>query len=151
MPKTAARPSPAPSTQLTAAQYLTQQIEKSDKTQTEIASELGFPNPNVITMFKQGRTKIPINRVPDIARVLECDPLHMMRVVMNEYQPETWQVFERLLGKSLVTEAEMQIVKAVREAAGEQEIAPKTDEQKRQLQDLIKSWKAAEPKVIRHS
>lgn len=151
MPKTAARPSPAPSSQLTAAQFFAQQIEKSGKSQTEIASELGFPNPNVITMFKQGRTKIPLNRVPDIARVLECDPLHMMRVVMSEYTPETWQVFERVLGRNLVTEAEMEILKTVREASSEQEISPKTDEQKRQLKDLIKSWKDAEPKVIRHS
>lgn len=33
------------------------------KTQAEIASEAGFPNPNFMTFLKNGRNKVPLDRV----------------------------------------------------------------------------------------
>lgn len=150
MPKLAERPVVTPDSQLTAAQYLAVAIDKSGKSQTEIASELGYPNPNIITMFKQGRTKIPVPRVPEIAKVLETDPIHLMRVVMNEYQPEVWKVLEATLGKSLVSESEMKVVNLIREEAGSLDVAPETDAEKAELRGLVKAWKGRDQKVIRH-
>lgn len=34
------------------------------KTQAEIASEAGFPNANIMTFLKNGRNKVPIDRMP---------------------------------------------------------------------------------------
>jgi len=48
---------------LTVAQYLTMKIDESGKTQREIATEVGYDAANVITMFKQGSTKLPLNTV----------------------------------------------------------------------------------------
>lgn len=43
------------------------------KTQAEVASEAGFPNANMMTFLKNGRNKVPIDRVPSLAKVLEVD------------------------------------------------------------------------------
>ncbi len=56
---------------------------KPKKTQAEIAAATGFPNPNMITMIKQGISKVALDRVPALARVLECDPAFLMRLALE--------------------------------------------------------------------
>ena len=46
------------------------------KTQAEIASEAGFPNANMMTFLKNGRSKVPLDRVPSLAKALEVDPAY---------------------------------------------------------------------------
>ena len=40
---------------------------KFKKSQAEIAEEAGFLNANMLTMLKQGATKLPLDRVPALA------------------------------------------------------------------------------------
>ena len=63
---------------MTVAQYLNTKINESGKTQKEIATEIGYDSPNVITMFKQGLTKLPMNTIGPIARALEVDPVYLL-------------------------------------------------------------------------
>ena len=54
------------------------------KSQQEIAGEAGFPNPNMITLLKTGKNKIPLDRVPSMARALECDAGYLMRLALDQ-------------------------------------------------------------------
>lgn len=54
------------------------------KTQAEIAAEAGFPNPNMLTYLKNGRNKVPLDRVPNLAKALEVDPAYMMRLSLDQ-------------------------------------------------------------------
>lgn len=54
------------------------------KTQAEIASEAGFPNANMLTFLKNGRNKVPINRVPSLAKALEVDPAYLLRLALDQ-------------------------------------------------------------------
>lgn len=54
------------------------------KTQAEIASEAGFPNANMMTFLKNGRNKVPIDRVPSLAKALEVDPAYRMRLAPDQ-------------------------------------------------------------------
>lgn len=54
------------------------------KTQRQIAAEAGFPNPNMLTHLKQGRNKVPLVRVPALARALEVDPALLMRLALDQ-------------------------------------------------------------------
>lgn len=54
------------------------------KTQKVIAHEAGFVNPNLISMIKNGATKIPLDRVPALARALETDPAYLMRISLEQ-------------------------------------------------------------------
>lgn len=54
------------------------------KTQAEIASEAGFANANMMTFLKNGRNKVPLDRVPSLARALEVDPALLMRLALDQ-------------------------------------------------------------------
>lgn len=101
------------------AKYLTQQVAVCGKNQREIATDLGYTNPNVITMFKTGATKIPVNKVPALAKTLGVDPLFLLRAVMSEYMPETWEAIEQTIGTDkIVTEDERALLKVIRSSTG---------------------------------
>lgn len=76
---------------ITVAQYLSGAIGISGKTQRQIAQEIGYENPNVITMFKQGKTRLPVYKVPVVASSLGVDPTDLLRIVLSEYEPEIGQ------------------------------------------------------------
>lgn len=78
------------------AEYLTLMIEASNKLQSEIAKEVGFEKPNVITMIKKGQTKLPLAKVGPMARSLGIDPLFLFGMVMKEYAPDTWDAIEAM-------------------------------------------------------
>lgn len=100
---------------MTVAKFLSEQIDHSSRTQREIAEAIGFGNPNIITMLKQGHTKVPLTRVGALARVLDIDPGYLMRMVLEEYMPDTWQAVEQSLGRMLLSEDEERLVRVFRE------------------------------------
>jgi transcriptional regulator with XRE-family HTH domain len=59
-------------------------LELKPKTQSEIADEAGFINPNVLSMIRSGSTKLPLDRVPALAKALECDPALLMRLALDQ-------------------------------------------------------------------
>ena len=61
------------------------------KSQAEIATETGFPNPNVLSMVKNGASKLPLDRVPALARALDCDPARLFRLALEQGGNETTQ------------------------------------------------------------
>jgi hypothetical protein len=97
------------------AQYLSAQIDQSPKTQLEISKEVGFEAPNIITMLKQGKTKVPLNRVGKLATALDINPRHLMRMVLEEYMPETWLAVEETIGQLLLSHEEEEIIRTYRE------------------------------------
>ncbi len=74
------------------ARLIAEAIDASGKTQTEIASEMGFERSNVISMLKTGLMRMPIERIPAFSRATGIDPTLLTRVAMTEYMPETWNV-----------------------------------------------------------
>ena len=104
---------------ITVAEFIADKLAATDKTQRQIAEECGFESPNVITMFKQGLTKLPINRVGPLAKALDVDPAHLLRLVMNEYMPDTWQAVEDIMKSTILTANELALVRAFREVTGD--------------------------------
>ena len=100
---------------MTVAQFLTIKINESGKTQKEIATEIGYDSANIITMFKQGLTKLPINTVGSIALALEIDPVFLLRLAFNEYFPETFEAIEDTLGTTFITENERNLLEQFRQ------------------------------------
>lgn len=130
--------------QISVADYVTQQIMLSGKSQKEIAEEIGYQKPNIITMFKKGDTKVPINKVSELATALGVDPVHFLRVVLTEYSPSTWEVLEKIMGTTMVSENELSVLSVIRKVSGGIDIAPETDEEKMELAKLAEKWKKRE-------
>ena len=110
-------------TPVTVAEFLADRIAAVDKTQRQISQECGFDNPNIITMFKKGQTKLPINRIALLAKALEVDPVHLLRLVMLEYIPDLWESIENIMKSTVLTSNELELVRAFREVTGENDAA----------------------------
>lgn len=132
----------------TVAEYLTQLIDLSDKSQIEIANDLGYEKPNIITMFKQGRTKVPLTKVAPLAKSLGVDPVHMLRVVMHEYAPDTWEALNDIMGAGMVTKSEQRVLDIVRQVAGQRELAPETASEVAALKACVTEWKKRAGTVV---
>ena len=100
----------------TVAEYLAGQIDMSEKTQREIAAEIGYDRPNILTMLKQGTTKIPLNKVAPLARALGVDPAYFIRVVLREYLPDMWDAIQECLGGGIATKNEAAMLAVIRDA-----------------------------------
>ena len=79
-------------------EYLRIKIDSSDMKQLEIAEAMGFSKPNIITMFKQGKTRVPLEKVPKLAEVLGLNQKDLLRMAMTEYCPELLAVCEKVFG-----------------------------------------------------
>lgn len=133
---------------ITVAEYLTQQLNVCGKTQKEIAEEVKYDKPNIITMFKQGKTRVSINKVPAFAKALGVDEVHFLRLTMSEYMPETWEVIESVLGDSILSESERDLVKLLRETTGGVELGPRTQEEREEFVAMVEKWRKREEALL---
>jgi hypothetical protein len=49
------------------------------KNQRQLAKEMGFIRPNMLSMIRTGAAEVPFGRIPDIAAVLGIDPAQLMK------------------------------------------------------------------------
>ena len=92
---------------------------KHKKTQAAIAEEAGFVNQNMITMLKQGASKLPIDRVPALAGALDCDPALLLRLALEQSEGSTAAaaIYE-IIGQP-ISKNEMAWIVEIREASGD--------------------------------
>ncbi len=104
------------------ANYLSRQIDalQGRKNQREIANEIGYDKPNMISMFKRGETKVPIEKIPALAKAIHVDPAHLMRLAMEQYWPEMNEAVHQTLGH-VATENEFQILQLIRDLSGDED------------------------------
>lgn len=76
------------------------------KTQAEIANEAGFTNEKMLILMKDGWIKVPLDRVPSLAKALEVDPEHFMRLTLEQALGEktTKSILEILCTPATVNE-----------------------------------------------
>jgi transcriptional regulator with XRE-family HTH domain len=90
---------------------------KSRKTQSEIAAEAGFRNPNVLSMIKAGKSKLPLDRVPALAKALECDPRLLFMLALEQLGGSTTETAIRQIFGTLVSENEVAWLEEIRSAS----------------------------------
>lgn len=108
------------------AAFLAKAIEFSGMSQRDIAEEAGFPMPNVISMMKQGKTKVPLDRIPGLAAACHVDPVYFLRLALEEYHPEVYAVLVNTLGVPM-TENEHELILIYRLVAPNNEIEIRPD------------------------
>ncbi len=100
--------------------FLTQRILelRPRKSQNEIASEAGFTNVNMLSMIKSGKTKLPLDRVPALAKALDCDPSRLFQMAIAQSGNETTTSAITEIFGTIVTRNEVGWLEAIREASG---------------------------------
>jgi hypothetical protein len=96
-------------------QHIDSLLNASPKRQNEIAREIGYEKANIITMFKQGTTRVPVDRVPLLADALGVDRVELLNMWLEEYQPALYEVLNANLGMRL-SFAERSWVRGLRKA-----------------------------------
>lgn len=98
----------------TVAQFITERIRESGKSQIEIAEACGWPKPNMISMLKSGATKLPLDKVGSLAKVLEVEPVYLLWLTMSEYSPDTLSEIEHAIRGVMLNDHEKLIVETYR-------------------------------------
>lgn len=111
--------------------------EVSDrKHQRDIAREVGYASPNMISMIKQGHSKVALDRVIPLAKALECDPKVLMGLALEQFYPRVF--VEKLIAvfSAPFTEKELSVIDAIREAGigGDARI---TDEKRKEIIKIL--------------
>ncbi len=98
--------------------YLSKRIlELRPKTQAQIATEGGFIHVNMVAMIKAGTTRLPIDRVPALAKALDCDPAYLLLLALEQMTGSTEAKALLDIMTTLVTKHEMEWIAAIREAS----------------------------------
>jgi hypothetical protein len=103
------------------AEFLSEIIRYSGRTQAEIARDAGFSHPNVLSMMKLGHMKVPLDRIPDIAGACGILERDFLRVAMEEYHPEIWGVLRETFD-DMLTEPENELLAIFRLFNSEEQI-----------------------------
>ncbi|ART59530.1 hypothetical protein CBP36_12410 [Acidovorax carolinensis] len=90
-----------------------------------IATALGYGNPKVVQLIKDGAMRLPLNRAQQFADVLQLPPGDVMRQMLREIDPSVLEAVEICMAPSMVlTEPEQQLIHAMRKAAPGRETRP---------------------------
>lgn len=122
------------------AYFINERIETLGFTQKDIAQQVGFDAPNMITMIKQGHTKLPYTKVGPMAAALETDPVALLKLCIATYQPETWRAIEPMMASALSLD-ELKVIRAMRSFVGVPFIEALSADQKIHLDRFLGSLK----------
>jgi hypothetical protein len=90
---------------------------KPRKTQLAIAAEAGFVQRTMLANIKAGVNKLPLDRVPGLAKALECDPTMLFMMAVEQLGGDSTGVAIRKIFGTLVTENETAWLEEIRKAS----------------------------------
>lgn len=86
------------------------------RTQKDVADQAGYVNQNMITMIKQGHTKVALDRVMGLAKGLDYDPSHLMQLALEQfYEPHVVEELKAAFQMMLVDD-ERELIQLFRKA-----------------------------------
>ena len=128
-----------PSKSITVSEYLKQKLALCGRTQREIAHDAGYVNSNVLSMFKQGKTKLPYGAIGRLAKAMGSDHAELLRIVMKEYDPELWATLEQTLAVQPICSAnEAELLRLIVHAANGRPIDVEDPDNRREVRVLVR-------------
>lgn len=106
-----------------------------------LAAELGYTNPNVVSMLKNGTMKLPMNKVGLAARALHLDPVFLARCVDAESGFHLIDVIESVAGRVALTKNEERMLLAMRDLNRGMDVD--MDEHPEQMNEILRAYGSA--------
>lgn len=103
---------------------LAAQQEYLELTNKEVCTAVGINQESVLAMIKQGAIGLPLTMVPAFAAALELDAIDLLKAAMQESSPDLLAVIEDVFNPQRLTAAETNLIKHLRELAGDTPTAP---------------------------
>ena len=120
------------------ARFIAKRIEETGLLQKDIAMKVGFEKPNIITMIKQGKTRLPIDKICLMAKALETDPVQFFQMCIREYQPDNWKVISPFMDSTMTVD-ELRLLKSLRASVGGPFLSALSEESKSYFEKFILS------------
>src|SRR4051794_36737889 len=80
-----------------------------DRNESRIAAQIGYSGPETVRAFADGTAKVPLDKLPALAKALECDAAALFRLGIAQYWPGDVNVLEAVFGR-VVTPHEMDLI-----------------------------------------
>lgn len=107
------------------------------KTNEELAEELGYERPNIISMWRTGRTRVPLDRVPKLADALGVSLPLLLTLWMDQYVTDKdYAKLTKLLART-VTDDEAALLEILRDQTKGRSFDIKKTEAKRLLPQMV--------------
>lgn len=85
-------------------EIITERQNELGLTNLQIAEAMDYENPNVFSMIRSARMRLPLQKVPALANCLRVHPAELMRAVLLEVGPGMLEALEIAFGRPLTTE-----------------------------------------------
>jgi hypothetical protein len=93
--------------------FIDEMMEDHGLTDKVVAIRLGYSQPSMIRMFRDGRVKVPFEKIPDLADAIGADRRGLMDRALREYLPGLITGLVRTY--RTLTDNELEIVNLIRE------------------------------------
>lgn len=125
------------------AELITTRIQdiSAQKSQKEVAEEVGFPSTNVLSIIKRGATKLPLDRVEGMAKALGLDLETVMLPALRQYYSDEVISSLRQTFNSTETKTEREIIALARKHMDVSQ--PLSYESRERLKEVFASNKPA--------
>lgn len=91
-----------------------------------MAEWLSLESAAVLKAIKTGKMRYPVNRVRQLAELLESPPGEILRLILQESDYKLLNAIEDCLGPLQLTDAEVSIINAIRKVGGNKRLTPIT-------------------------
>ena len=121
--------------------FIAERIETTGQLQKDVAAKAGFAKPNIITMLKQGKARLPLDKIGPMAQALETDPVHLLLICMEEYHPSTWKAIAPFMELAMTAD-EHRLVNALRAWVGGPFLSALSEESRAHFDKFMQSLRS---------
>lgn len=112
----------------TSPSTLIAQLEAAQATQEltdqQLSDALGFERQIALTLIKTGTMKMPLTKIPALAKALKLDAVDLMRTALHESSPELSEAIAEVFDPMRLTATEVNLINHLRRLSGDQPGAP---------------------------
>ncbi|MBD5801787.1 hypothetical protein AZOA_12110 [Azoarcus sp. Aa7] len=95
---------------LTVAEFVKRKLVATGRSLEDVAVEMGVSDAEMLMGVVEGREHLPAQLVYPLARCLDVDPAHLMRIFLRDYLPDVEQAIHDCGGRMVVTERERSLL-----------------------------------------
>ena len=99
----------------------------TELTNEELAAKLGYTRPNIISMWRTGRTKIPLDRLAPLCDALNVDLAYLLPLWIEQYGGAEANARVLKVLRNTVSESEMALVETARQITAGRNFTLKSD------------------------
>lgn len=93
-------------------------------TESQLCTAMGFQKETALALIKSGAMRMPLNKLPALAKALELDPATLVSAALSESEPALAQVIQDVFNPMRLTATEVNLINHLRKLSGDQPTTP---------------------------